>query len=74
MVWEDELGFAGHLYWNSVERMKGVCYFSCFMYLKIFRPSTKMSENFAALYQSSVIFHSDLEKELSNFAKILTFF
>lgn len=58
-----------------MERMKGVCDFSCFMYLKkILRPSTKMSENFAALYQISVIFHSDLDKELRNFAKILLFF
>lgn len=44
------------------------------MYLKkILRPSTKMSEKFAALYQSGVIFHSDVDKELSNFSKILTF-
>lgn len=45
------------------------------MYLKkILRPSIKVSENFAALYQSGVIFHSDLDKELSKFPKILTFF
>lgn len=47
------------------------------MYLKkilfLRRPGAKMTENLAALYQSSVIFHSDLDKELSNFAKMLTF-
>lgn len=73
MVWEDKLEFTQHLNWNSMETMKGFCYSSCFMYLKkILRPSTRMSENFTVSKQCN--FSQWLDKELSNFPKILTFF
>lgn len=65
-------GISAHSDLNpAVEGMKRFGNLPCFMYPKqILRPGIRLSENFPALYWTSMNFHSGLPKKLNNFLKL----
>lgn len=55
-----------------MEGMKGFCNLPSFVYPKqILRPGIRPSENFTALYWTSMNFHSGLPRKLNNLLKLL---